>query len=57
MYLTIEKQDKGDTYMECFDYLEKKFESHYLLTQSERDECTEAVGKLKRVFSKFYPRG
>lgn len=55
MFLTVDKvSDGSETFKECFDYLHKTLQDHYLLTASEREECINAVDKLKRVFSRFY---
>ena len=57
MFLTIDKTSENtETFKECFDYLHDTLETHYLLTESERKQCVNAVDKLKRVFSRFYEK-
>ena len=57
MFLTVDKtSESSETFKECFDYLHDTLQTHYLLTESEREECVNAVEKLKRVFSKFYEK-
>lgn len=57
MFLTVDKtNDTSTTFKECFDYLMEILPTYYLLTQSERDTCKEAVEKLNGVFNRFYER-
>jgi hypothetical protein len=54
LFLTVDKTSENSiTFMECFDYLQKTLQDYNLLTASEREECVNAVDKLKQVFSRF----
>lgn len=57
MFLTVDKtSENSETFKDCFDYLHETLQNYYLLTTGEREECVEAVEKLKRVFSRFYEK-
>ena len=54
MMLTIGRSDGSSpsiecTYAECLDALEEGLKEHYLLTASEREECVEAVERIRRT--------
>jgi hypothetical protein len=53
MFLTVNGDNGSETFSDCFDYLQKTLENHYLLTQDERQSCVESIEKLKQVFSRF----
>jgi hypothetical protein len=50
---TTKVNDYTPTYLELFDCLEENLKKHYLLTESEREECVNAISVLKRVFGRF----
>ena len=57
VFLTIDGSNGTETYKDCFDYLSGELSTHYLLTKDEREECAEAVERLKKVFARFYGNG